>query len=673
MSVNIGININRSPNRMALALREAAVGGSYPELLADFDDAYYRANGSKQTLTDIITHTRASLGTMVDADGLLKWGPHNLCVNSATPATQSITVTSGADYTVHCTGSGSITLSGAGTGSVTEGNPLEITASTTTLTLTVVGSLTTMWAYRSDLGGMVNNPERGDSYVPTTASAVYMPRVGHHKYNGNAWVNKGVLLESEARTNYGLNSGNIVVDNTAGNWNNYYGLDNVSTMELAPDGVSTAAALRSIASGGGTGSAAYYTSGVSASVGAAYTVSLFVKAGTISAVRFGAYTNGVPSDYSADFNLTSGAVITEYSSTAHIENYGNGWYRLSVTILAAGTKIYPAIACLTPQPVSTDALFYVWGFQPEPTSTPSSYIPTNGSTVTRSADLTTIGSDKLPWPTPQYIGPELVTNGTFDTDLSGWVIGGTDATHTVTFENGGARYQADTTSPVLSFSQNNVVETGKVYQITVVISDWASGSLKMDIAGGNVSFGSNGTFIYTFLPFSTTTNINFYRNSSNVDLIIQSVSVREINPLSLSIAMKGEMDYADEGAVEAVFYQWYLNNSNRIVADLRASGVDTGKPYFFQVAAGTLDDVDGTIDAYQAGLNVPFNIASRHGTTFINGAVGGTALTENTTPVALPDLSNTDLSIAYDFMGTISNFRIWNNDLGNAGIAKATE
>lgn len=30
--------------------------------------------------------------------------------------------------------------------------------------------------YRSDLGGMVNNPDRGDSYVPTTSSAVYLPR-----------------------------------------------------------------------------------------------------------------------------------------------------------------------------------------------------------------------------------------------------------------------------------------------------------------------------------------------------------------------------------------------------------------------------------------------------------------------------------------------------------------
>ena len=56
--------------------------------------------------------------------------------------------------------------------------------------------------YRSDLGGMVNNPDRGDSYVPTTTAARYLPRRGHHVYNGSAWVNEGLLIESEQRTNY---------------------------------------------------------------------------------------------------------------------------------------------------------------------------------------------------------------------------------------------------------------------------------------------------------------------------------------------------------------------------------------------------------------------------------------------------------------------------------------
>jgi len=112
-----------------------------PNTVLDFSEAFYAANGSTSTQSVVLEGERSGLATTVDSDGLLKWNPHNLALNSATPATQSITVVSGADYTVECTGSGSVTLSGAGTGTVSEGTSVEITASTTTLTLTVSGDV----------------------------------------------------------------------------------------------------------------------------------------------------------------------------------------------------------------------------------------------------------------------------------------------------------------------------------------------------------------------------------------------------------------------------------------------------------------------------------------------------------------------------------------------------
>ena len=96
-------------------------------------------------------------------------------------------------------------------------------------------------------------------------------------------------------------------------------------------------------------------------------------------------------------------------------------------------------------------------------------------------------------------------------------------------------------------------------------------------------------------------------------------------------------------------------------------------PRFFQNTASYTAVQLGGIDSYSPGINVPFNIASRHGSTFINGAVDGTALTEDTTPTALPDLSATDLQLGYDFMGTIDEFRMWGGmDIGNTTIASAT-
>jgi hypothetical protein len=93
---------------------------------------------------------------------------------------------------------------------------------------------------------------------------------------------------------------------------------------------------------------------------------------------------------------------------------------------------------------------------------------------------------------------------------------------------------------------------------------------------------------------------------------------------------------------------------------------------FLQRDAGTSDFTASPADTYSPGINVPFNIASRHGSTFINGAVDGTALTADTTPVALPDLSATDLELGYDFMGTIKTFRIWADDIGDAGLEAST-
>lgn len=69
--------------------------------------------------------------------------------------------------------------------------------------------------FRDDLGGMAPVPS---SYRPveaitkaltTTGAARFLPRVGHHKWNGSAWVNKGLLYESIARTNLLLNSGTL--------------------------------------------------------------------------------------------------------------------------------------------------------------------------------------------------------------------------------------------------------------------------------------------------------------------------------------------------------------------------------------------------------------------------------------------------------------------------------
>ena len=86
-----------------------------------------------------------------------------------------------------------------------------------------------------------------------------------------------------------------------------------------------------------------------------------------------------------------------------------------------------------------------------------------------------------------------------------------------------------------------------------------------------------------------------------------------------------------------------------------------------------MNTVESSSYSYSSGINVPFNFAGRYGSTFLNGAHEGTLLTANTTPTDLPDLSSTNLELGYIFMGTIGQFRVWDEDLTDTGIIEATE
>jgi len=146
------------------------------------------------------------------------------------------------------------------------------------------------------------------------------------------------------------------------------------------------------------------------------------------------------------------------------------------------------------------------------------------------------------------------------------------------------------------------------------------------------------------------------------------------NTTAMSIAMSGMVTYADGGnVVEVRPFYWALDGSNRIQTYIDTSGANTGKIVFQQQSVGVADYALSATDALAAGINVPFSIASRHGSTFINGAVSGTALTADTTPTSLPNLSATDLSLGYAFNGYISKFRVWGDDIGDTGIAEASE
>ena len=126
-------------------------------------------------------------------------------------------------------------------------------------------------------------------------------------------------------------------------------------------------------------------------------------------------------------------------------------------------------------------------------------------------------------------GPDTLVNGDFSGGSTGWTVVGADATHIVTFSGGTCRYQSDTITPVLLLSQSvSTMIVGESYEITVVISNWVSGSIKSDnFVTANLSL-ANGAGTFKIIAIASGSGFSIVRGSPNVDLTIDSISVNQV-------------------------------------------------------------------------------------------------------------------------------------------------
>ena len=202
-------------------------------------------------------------------------------------------------------------------------------------------------------------------------------------YSGGATCPK-LLLEGQ-RTNLALQSDSVTTSTTN------VGYTATSNAATSPDGYASADQILEDTS-------TLHLVQKEFSVGSTtdtYAVSFFVKANGRTSGRIVYGLNAPPySSVSADFNLTAGTITAADASagatagTSKIENYGNDWYRVSVTgvIGTAGTH-YVRLQD-TNGGVAGDVTkgFFVWGFQAELGSYSTSMVSTLGAAVTRGAD-----------------------------------------------------------------------------------------------------------------------------------------------------------------------------------------------------------------------------------------------------------------------------------------------
>lgn len=148
-------------------------------------------------------------------------------------------------------------------------------------------------------------------------------------------------------------------------------------------------------------SSRYVQQTVDVTTGNDYTVSLYVKAGERSAIRFLFAASGFTSNLTANFDVSTGAWRTSSPTpsaglTLHAPvAIAGGIYRVSLTATATATVSCNFRILMLDDPSKTGVYtgdgssgLYLWGAQVEPADEPSTYRKTEGSTVSWLPDLT---------------------------------------------------------------------------------------------------------------------------------------------------------------------------------------------------------------------------------------------------------------------------------------------
>lgn len=229
------------------------------------------------------------------------------------------------------------------------------------------------------------------------------PRDAHHLYENGEMVRKGLLIETEARTNLAPYSEDSAQFAKGG-----------ATQDLAnnadgPGGPNSAIEFF-IDSAGGASVNQLLTPAATVSGETTYALSIFLKAGGSDwcCLRIDDGTK----NHNQYFNLVTGTAGGQHASLDlfddyQIEGVGNGWWRItvifetSVGVTSLGLSVYSADDD-GDRIVARDGVSSViaFGYQIEEVSIKipyaTSYIPTNGTPATRAAETVTIPAANMP-------------------------------------------------------------------------------------------------------------------------------------------------------------------------------------------------------------------------------------------------------------------------------------
>jgi hypothetical protein len=250
---------------------------------------------------------------------------------------------------------------------------------------------------------------------------------------------------------------------------------------------------------------------IAISTGVKYTYSIFVKKKEYSWIELSESATSA-ANISTWFDVEDGVVGTVGAgSTAQIEDFGNDWYRCSISFTSAFTGSRNFILYLTTGNNTATANIvggaYIFGAQLEAGAYPTSYIPTTTATVTRNADVINRGN---------IYTNNLITaaGGTWFVDLINNVVMSRDTSNQGLFI---ADSSDGTTGNAINIRNNsgltpkrltiNKQITGSQTQIYVTTTDHVKVAIKWN--GTTADVFVNGAPVVSATSF-TTTDMEFF-------------------------------------------------------------------------------------------------------------------------------------------------------------------